>query len=294
MQDIVTLPKIWVHLELAVVVAIWAGTFVSTKIVLTEISPALSALYRYLLASVILLILDWKNTESIAKGDYPMIVLLSSTGVTLYYLLQHYGIQYTNATDAAILISLSPIFMCLISWFCLRDSLKISALAGVLISFCGCLLVITDGHFDKLAIDDRFEGNLLILLTAVSWAVYSSFGKNMLQKYSVRTLVKSTTLIGTLLLLPFSLYEISPASRFSLSWIGWVNMLYLGGLASVYGYLAWYRGLCRLPAATVGSYLYFRPLLTGVIAAMLLHEQIGSYTVIGAILILFGTYLTTR
>lgn len=288
------MPNIWTHLELAFVVAIWAGTFVATKIVLTEISPALSALYRYLLASLILLIIDRKNTESIAKSDYPMIVLLSSTGVTLYYLLQHYGIQYTNATDAAILISLSPIFICMISWFYFREPLKIIALTGVLISFCGCLLVIIDGHYEKISIDERFEGNLLILLTAISWAVYSSFGKSMLRKYSVRTLVKSTTLIGTLLLIPFSLYEITPASRFSLSWIGWANMLYLGGLASVYGYLAWYRGLCRLPAATVGNYLYFRPLLTGVIAAVLLQEQTSAYIVVGALLILSGTFLTTR
>jgi drug/metabolite transporter (DMT)-like permease len=289
-----TSANIYVHIELFIVVAIWAGTFVSTKIVLAEITPALSALYRYIVASVMLMVLDYHNQERLQRADYPLIVFLSATGVTLYYLLQHYGIQYTNATDAAILISLSPVFIAIISWTLLGEKLSSANMLGLALAFGGSLLVITDGNISLNLHNERLWGNCLILLTAVSWALYSVYGKKLLQSYSALTIIKYTTVIGTIMLLPFSLSEISLKPSYGLSWWGIANLLYLGGPASVYGYLTWYKCLSRLPAVTVGSYLYFRPLLTGVIAAVVLHEKINLYVILGGLLILAGTYLATK
>jgi drug/metabolite transporter (DMT)-like permease len=281
------------HAELFAVIAIWAGTFVATKLLLTEVPPALSALYRYIVASVILVALNWGKLEKVARDDYPRVVFLSLTGVTFYYLLQHYGIMYTNATDAAILISLSPIFMGVISWALLGEPLRLRAVAGLALATAGSALVITKGDYD-FAAAGSLAGNLLIVLTAVSWAFYSVYGKKLLGRYSAGTLITYTTLIGTAALAPFTVGEIKSSQSFSLSWLGWFNLLYLGGLASVYGYLAWYRALTRLPSLTVGSYLYFRPLLTGVFAALLLNEAVGVFEVAGGCLIVVGTCLAAR
>ncbi len=283
-----------VHLELIIVVTIWAGTFVATKFVLAQISPAISALYRYIIASLILLILNARNNERIERRDYPLLILLSLTGVTLYYLLQHYGIRYTNAIDASILVSLSPVFIGIISWIFMHENLKPVTGVGLLLAFAGSILVISDGRFSLHQLEARMWGNILILLTAVSWAIYSVFGKKLLLKYKSITLITWTTLIGTLFLVPFSLFEIPNAKNLSLDWFGWLNMLYLGGAASVYGYLSWYRALTRLPSVTVGSYLYLRPLLTGIIATLLLHEKISLMLMLGGSLILIGTYLSTK
>lgn len=88
--------------------------------------------------------------------------------------------------------------------------------------------------------------------------------------------------------------ELAHTGYHRLNWVGWLNLLYLGGAASVYGYLAWYRALTKLPAVTVGSYLYFRPLLTGVIAAVVLNEKVGLFVILGGILIILGTVLSTK
>ncbi|MDR3562730.1 MAG: DMT family transporter [Negativicutes bacterium] len=285
---------IYVHLELLVVVAIWAGTFVATKLLLMEVPPALSALYRYLLASVVIVAVDWRNGEKIQRQDYPAIIFLALTGVTLYYLLQHFGIRYTDATDAAILISLSPVFIGLISWILLGEKLRPLTVTGLALAFVGAVLVITGGRFDYAAMDQQVWGDILILLTAVSWAFYSVYGKKLLGRYQVNTIIKYTTVIGTIFILPFSLSEIADVKSFALSWVGVGCLLYLGPLASVYGYLAWYRALSRLAPVTVGSYLYFRPLLTGIIAALVLGEAIGAGVAVGGGLILLGTYLTVK
>lgn len=285
---------LYTHLELLFVITIWAGTFIATKIVLEQIPPALSALYRYLIASLILIIIDHKNREKIKKDDYPALFFLGLTGVTLYYLLQHYGIRHTNATDAAILISLSPVFIALISWVLMREPVKPTGLAGLILALTGSFLVITNGNLTSMGSGARFKGDILILLTAVSWAFYSIYGKKLLGRYSTITLIKYTTIIGTALLFPFTLPEIIHYGIPNLDGFGWLNMLYLGGAASVYGYLAWYRALSVLPAVTVGSYLYFRPLLTAVIAAVVLNEKITLYGLTGGLLIIIGTYLTTK
>lgn len=281
------------HIELFVVIAIWAGTFVSTKLLLQEVPPALSALYRYVVASVILVALNRGRLDKVARGDWPRLVFLALFGVTFYYLLQHYGIMYTNATDAAILVSLSPIFMGLISWALLGERLRPLAVAGLALATAGAALVITKGDW-ALMPAGSLTGNLLILLTAVAWAVYSVYGKKLLGRYSVNTLITYTTVIGTVSLLPFTAGELAAGRGLALTWLGWANLLYLGGLASVYGYLAWYRALTRLPSLTVGSYLYFRPLLTGIFAALLLHEAVGAAEVAGGCMIVVGTYLAAR
>lgn len=284
---------VYTHLELLLVVTIWAGTFVATKVVLEQIPPALSALYRYLIASVILLGVNFRNREKVKKEHYPSFIFLALTGVTLYYLFQHYGIKYTNATDAAVLISISPVFICIISWFLIGEPVRPVTVAGLILAFTGSLLVITDGKITLDQWGERFWGDILILLTAVSWALYSAYGKKLLNNYSVKTLITNTTIIGTVFLIPVSLPEIARAGSYSLDWVGWANLLYLGGAASVYGYLAWYRALTKLPAVTVGSYLYFRPLLTGIIAAAALGEKVGLFVIAGGVLIILGTYLST-
>lgn len=285
---------IYIHLELLFVVTVWAGTFVATKLVLEQISPAISALYRYLIASAIIILADFKNSEKIQKADYPAIVFLGLTGVTLYYLLQHYGIRYTDATEAAILISLSPVFIGLISWFVIREPVKLITAAGLALAFTGSILVITGGNISSYQFGARMRGDLLILLTAVSWAFYSVCGKKLLQRYRPVTLIKYTTLAGTILLVPFALPEIVSHGLPGLNLMGWLDLLYLGGAASVYGYFAWYRALTVLPAVTVGSYLYFRPLLTGAIAALALQEKIGLYGLAGGVMVVLGTYWTTK
>jgi drug/metabolite transporter (DMT)-like permease len=286
--------ELYIHLELLFVVAIWSGTFVSTKIVLTQISPAISALYRYLVASGILFVLTLKNRERIERRDYPSIVLLGLTGVTLYYLLQHVGIQYTTAVDAAILVSLSPVFIGVISWIFLRERLRFASIAGLILALAGSILIISGGNLNFAHGESRIFGNILITLTAVSWAAYSVLGKQLLKKYRTLTLISATTWVGTALLVPFSIFEVSGTQQYTLDWVGWLHMLYLGGAASVYGYLAWYRALARLPSVTVGSYLYFRPLLTGIIAALVIKENIGVTALVGGVIVLLGTYLVQR
>ncbi len=286
--------RLLIHLELLGVVTIWAGTFVSTKMILAQVPPAMSALLRYMIASVMLCAINLRNPERIQPADYGHLFGLGLTGVTFYYLFQHYGIRYTQATDAALLISLSPVFIGVISWLWLRERWKPAAAAGLFLAFGGTLLIIADGQPFWKQPGDRVWGDLLILLTAVSWAFYSVAGKKLLSKYKPLTLITYTTMIGTACLLPFALPDLPRVDWAGLTWVTWLNLLYLGGAASVYGYLAWYRGLLKLPAVTVGSYLYFRPLLTGIIAALVLGEQISWFMVGGGALIITGTYLTTK
>lgn len=283
-----------IHLELLLVMTIWASAFVSTKIVLKEITPAVSALYRDIIASGILIVINYRNPERIARKDYPLLLFLSATGVTLYFLLQHYGMKYTNATDAAILISLTPVFIGVISWILLGEKLKTKAIIGLGLAFFGSFLVIVNGTNLGKQMDQQMFGNFLILLSALSWTLYSVYGKKMLKNYSAQTIITYTTVIGTLLLIPFALPELISAKSYSISWLCTANLFYLGGAASVYGYLAWYRALEKLPAVIVGSYQYFRPLLTGVFAAVLLNEKISLFVIAGGFLIIAGTYITTK
>ena len=80
----------------------------------------------------------------------------------------------------------------------------------------------------------------------------------------------------------------------SVNWVVWLNILYLGLLASALGNLIWNAALDKISPVTVGAYLYLSPVVSAVVAFLILNETPSIYTVVGGIIILFGTYLAGK
>lgn len=283
------------HLSLLSATVIWASTFINIKYTLQQVQPNTLAFLRFFIASIILVILSKiKGQPRIAKKDWLWSALSGLTGVTLYNFLQNQGLRYAGAIDSAILASLAPVFMALLAVLFLKERITTKQVMGIIIAFFGTVLVTTNGSLDFFRVNTlRMWGDFLILLTGLIWALYNLSLKKLLSKYSAFSVLTSSTIFGTIFLLPTLLLE-SPGSLINVDLWGWLNVIYLGLFASALAYLLWNTALTKVSTIAAGAYLYLLPVFTAVIAFFFLKEVPGYITICGGVLTLIGTYLAGK
>ena len=270
----------------SIVALVWGGSFIAIKIGVENIPPISLAFLRFAIASPFMLILSmiWKRSRINIK-ELPMLIAIALTGVTLLYILQFTGVKYTSATNASLLINTNVLFIAIFSWIFLKEPFSYRKLAGVLLGFAGAVLVILNG---SLSLSLSSIGDILIIFSAICWAIYSILGKKMLKNYDAFSLTTYAFIIGTILFVPFIYKDIW---RLEISFTGWLIILYLSLICSVFAYVAWYYVLEKANATEVAIFLNLIPVFAMIMAHFILGEKITPYTLIGAVFIIYAIYL---
>ena len=80
----------------------------------------------------------------------------------------------------------------------------------------------------------------------------------------------------------------------SIPWNGWIAITFLGVFCSGIAYIFWYDALKVLPVAQTGAFLYLEPMITVVVAAVVIREAILLATLVGGVTILMGVWLVNN
>jgi len=128
----------------------------------------------------------------------------------------------------------------------------------------------------------------------VNWAVFSALSRRGLQSFSATWMMFYVMAFGWLF--TTGLFILGPGLMDvrSLSFAGWGGIAFLGIACSGLAYIFWFDALQRLPVAQVGAFLYLEPVVTVLIAAQMLREQILLATIAGGGLILVGVWMVNR
>ena len=287
-----------IYFEALFAVIIWGGTFVATKIAIREISPATLIWLRFGIGLIVLgaAVLIRRQFALPTLSDLAYFTLLGFLGVALHQWLQATGLLTAQATTAAWIVATIPIFTALLGWFILREYLGYKRILGIFVAFSGVLLVVSHGYFRSLLEGGIATfGDLLILLSAVNWAVFSVLSRRELQNHPAVRMMFYVMLMGWLLT-NIWLFGFGPGLSEipALTKAGWGSVLLLGIFGSGLAYIAWYDALQELPAARLSVFIYIEPLVTLVLAALILGEAITITTVIGGAMIISGVYLVNR
>lgn len=274
----------------------WAGSFIAVRLIYQQIPPIMLGFLRFVVATpvMILILFITKKPLFLPRKEWPKVMVLGLTGVTLLYIFQFVGVSYTSASTGGVLINTNVLFIALFSAIFLKEQFSRKKIIGILLSFTGVFLVVL-GQItnESLVVDDTFLlGCVFILCSAICWAIYSVIGKKLLSTYESVTVTSNAFLMGTILFLPLVYQQVLPVVQKS-TLNGLIAVLYLGLFCSVFAYLAWYYALSRLEAGRSAVFLNFIPLFT-----ILLSFFIGEYPTplffVGAVFIMYGVYLTQR
>jgi drug/metabolite transporter (DMT)-like permease len=284
--------KIFIIILLVSISFFWAGSFVAVKLTVEEISPIDLGFLRFLIATpfmVLILLFSKKNIKFSMKKILDFSIL-GLTGVTLLYVLQFIGIEYTTASTSAVLINMNVIFIVILSSIFLNETFSLNKSMGIILSFIGVIIVIfAQMANENLIFDNIFlVGCILIILSALCWAIYSIVGKNLLIEYDPLTITTYAFILGTFFYLPLVLSDITSVIP-NISINGWVAVLYLALVCSVFGYVAWYYALDKIEAGQAAVFLNLIPLFA-IIISFFTGEKPTILFLVGAILIIIGIW----
>ena len=274
----------------------WAGSFIAVRLTYQEISPINLGFLRFFIATPImgLILFLRKKKARIPSKELLPLSILGLTGVTLLYILQFIGISYTTASTSAVLINTNVIFIAILSTIFLKEKFSLKKSAGVALSFFGVIVVIfAQMSNEDITFSDTFLiGCIFVILSAACWAVYSIVGKRLLIKYDSFTVTTYAFALGTVFFLPIVFPEIIDIIQ-NISFNGWMAVLYLGLICSVFAYLAWFYVLSKNEAGSSAVFLNLIPLFA-ITLSFFVGEVLTALFLIGAMLIIYGVYLAQK
>jgi drug/metabolite transporter (DMT)-like permease len=286
----------YISLLLIIIAFIWAGSFIVVDATLKQIQPISIAFLRFLIATpfMIFSIIILRKYQKIKLRDLHYFIILGLTGVAFLYIFQYLGIERTTPSTSAVLINTNVLFILLFSAIFLRENITKIRIIGIIMSFTGVIFVLlAQMHNENIIFDKIFLiGSILIILSAICWAIYSIIGKKLMEKYNSLLVITYAFIIGTLCFLPFIGNSIIIEIR-NVNFSGWLYIIYLSIICSVFGYIGWYYAIDKIEASKSAVYLNFIPLFA-IILSFFYGEKITIFFILGAILIIYGVYLTQK
>ncbi len=272
---------------------IWAGNTVINKLAVGAIFPAEIGFYRWLLAGLLFtpfmlkaVIAHWPQI----RPNLGKIFVLGVLGMAVYQSLAYFAATLTTATNMGIILSLMPLMSLAMAIISLGQRLTAGALVGAVLSFAGVLVVVSSGSLGALLQHGLNKGDAMMLIATLAYAIYSTLLKKWQLRLPPLVLLYLQVLVAIVVLFP--LYVASPKTGLTLQNIPLV--LYACLLASMVAPLAWMQAVQRLGPSRTTLFFNLLPLITALIAAVVLKEQLAMYHLVGGLLTLGGVILSER
>jgi drug/metabolite transporter (DMT)-like permease len=287
------------HLTALITVAIWGGTFVSTKLLLMAgLTAAQIFVLRFIIAYILLMAMSLMgsgNRQWFCRTwrDELLMAALGITGGSLYFMAENTALNYTTTTNTSLIVCSCPLVAAILIGMVYRSQrMNRQQLTGALMAVAGVAAVILNGHF---VLHLSPLGDALALVACLCWAAYSLLMIPANRNYSALFITRKVFFYGLLTILPyFIVHPTMPTMPLLLRPDVAANLLFLSCVASLGCYLAWTWVMDRLGAVVATNYVYLNPLFTIVFAWLILSERITPWFIVGTALIVTGMYLADR
>ncbi len=282
------------YLLLILMAVCFGGTWVAGKVAVDAIPPFTLAATRFAIASVLLW--GWARSKPAGRrptpADLPLILGMGLTAIAGYNALFLYGLTLAPASDGAIIVpGVAPVLTAVLAWPLLGERIGRWGAAGLAAALAGLAFVIEPSGGQGSA---RFLGDVLFLLGAGCWAVYSIIGKTATARFSAVRATLYGTVTGTLVLLPFAIAERGWTELAVAPPPAWAGTLYLAVFGTVLPFVFLYEGLRRVGAGRATAFAFLIPIFGVVSSVLMLGEHLHKLTVIGGAIVLAGLWLVQR
>jgi drug/metabolite transporter (DMT)-like permease len=231
--------------------------------------------------------------EKIDKRDYIKFFIAAIFGVVINMLLFLKGLELTTPISASVIVTITPIIILVLSYFFLQEKITKLKIVGVILGFCGGILLTTLGTSTRIG-DNLPLGNLFIFINVISYSIYIILIKKLTNKYHPFTFIKWLFLFGFFMVLPFGYSEVMEIQWHTFTPYVWFSVLFVVVGATFGTYLLNPIALRQLKASTIGIFIYLQPVIAGLFAIIMGSDSIGYIKVIAMLLIFCGVYLVTK
>lgn len=248
-------------------------------------------LFRFVLASVLLL--GWCRVQRVtfpSRRQSLGIALMGGIGYVGQSLCYFGALQYAQASLVALLLYLYPVFVTVLAAIFLHERLTPVKLGALLLCSLGTALTVGGGQGQPL-------GMALAVGSALIYSCYIVVGAKLTRGVDARA---TATLVCMAATVSFSAMALVRTGQgLSLHWSanpgGWAALVAIAVCSTVIAILTFFAGLQRLGAGRASMLSTLEPVVTVLLAAMLLGETLTAAQLGGGALILAGVlWLSAR
>jgi drug/metabolite transporter (DMT)-like permease len=278
--------------ETLVAGGLWGTSFPVISVAIKDgLDPVVFVFLRFVIATPLMFIvatLVKREVRTLVKNRAVWIVaFLNAVG----FLCQFVGQKYTGAAVAALLVNLSVVFAAIGGTIFLREALGPLKLAGVILALAGTLLLATGGNISQLNVGQAV-GDVLYLVSAISWAGYIVFAKRKTDEERWDPVGVSTIIVA------LTCVFLSPALFFAnLTLPGtvgsWEAVAYTAVLNTAVPFVLYQAGLRYLTAVSSAVVLMVQIVVALVISVTLLGETFTTLSLAGGLSILASILLVS-
>jgi len=232
--------------------------------------------------------------EKIEKRDWSRILVCSILGMVINMLSFFKGLQLSTPINSAVLVTITPIIVVILSAFFLSERITLNKSLGVLMGFAGAIGLILFGAEVRQDAPNIPLGNFLFVVNATSYGAYLIVVKKLIEKYHPFTLMKWLFTIAVVINLPITLPEVMEIewSTMPLWAYGSVAFVVIG--TTFLTYLFNVFALTELKASTIGAFMYMQPLVGILFALFSGKDHLTLVKVLATAFVLVGVYLASK
>lgn len=280
------------HLFSLFTIFIWGTTFISTKILLKAFTPIEILFIRFVIGYFALLALYPHRLKVKERKQELYFAGAGLCGITLYFLLENIALTYTLASNVGVIISIAPFFTAIFAHLLLTgEKMRAQFFIGFAVAVGGIFLISFNGS-SQLKLNPM--GDILAVLAAVVWAIYSVLTKKISgYHYHTISVTRRIFFYGLLFMMPvLFIFKFEPDIDQIIKPVNLFNIIFLGFGASAICFVTWNYALKILGAVKTSVYIYMVPVITVITSVLIIHETITGTAVLGILLTLAGLFIS--
>ncbi len=284
----------WADAMMLFTAVLYGSSFPLAKPIMPAMDPVFYAATRYLLgALVIFAVLKLRGHKlGLANANRKLLALCCIT-FAIFQADWAFTLSRSNASVGAIFMATSPIFGALFASLA-GNRLRPIAWLGILLAFCGVLLVINNSLREITVTFGALFIDFLWLVNSMLWAFYVARSPGLIASLGPARMFAWVMLIAAFLMLPLAIWGGLHTDWANFPPSLWLNFLYTalmtGALASTF----WNMGMRRLGVTRTMIYMYLVPIFAVTIAVIFLGEVLTVARALGGVAVLIGIYITRR
>lgn len=265
----------------------WSCNIVLGRGVVGMVPPIALAYWRWTGAFLIAVGFAWprlKQDLPVLLRHWPMMLLLSATGIASYNTMSYIGLTSTTALNVLLLQSAGPLIIIIWAFALFGERPTAWQSAGVLLSLIGVATIAAHGSVETLLHLQLNRGDIWILAAMVIYGIYAAMFRRRPAAHPLSFLI-TTMGLGSMMILPFYLWEVANGGRIEGGPPAWLAMAYIAVFPSFVAYLFFNRGIELIGAARAGQSWHLMPVFGSILAVMFLDETFYIYHAVGIALI---------
>jgi drug/metabolite transporter (DMT)-like permease len=283
-------------LLLTVSSACWGGNIFIGRLVHAEVPPVGLSFWRWVLALALFLPFAWPHL----RRDWPAVrrhwknlTGLAFFGMAAFHTALYLSVNYTTATNAALLVAICPLLVPLLAWTLYRDPVTPRILLAIAVSLFGVAVVVLRGDPARLLTLQFNAGDLIMLAAVFFWSMYTVLLKRRPAGLHSQSLLVATMILAALMLLPVYLWESAFVRTMPVTQDSLLAVAYVVVFASILAFLCFNRGIEVLGPSKGGVFLHLIPVFAALLAFVFLGERLQPFHALGIAAIVGGIVLAT-